>query len=81
MSQRSLRSRTVDTVSEEMDLGSREKSPDLEETAMEGVRLVVNEEDNEAKVSQSVTDVAVPGMQSGSSKTRVAKVKKYRVQR
>jgi hypothetical protein len=27
----------------------------------------VNEEDNEAKGSQSVTDVEVPGMQSGSS--------------
>jgi hypothetical protein len=33
-----------------MDLGSRERSPDLEEIITEGVRLVVNEEDSEAKV-------------------------------
>jgi hypothetical protein len=67
MSQRALRSRTVDTVSEEMDLGSQERSPDLKEIITEGVRLVVNEEDNEAKVSQSVLDAEVPNLQTDSS--------------
>jgi hypothetical protein len=67
MSQRALRSRTVDTVSEEIDLGSRERSPDLEEIAIERVRPGTNEENDEAKGGQSVTDVEVSGMQSGSS--------------
>jgi hypothetical protein len=67
MSQRALRSRTVDIVSEEMDLGSREKSPDLEELETEGFRPDVNEVNKEAKDSQSVLDVEVPNLQIDSS--------------
>jgi hypothetical protein len=67
MSQRALRGRTVDIVSEEMDLGSREKSPDLEELETEGFRPDVNEVNKEAKDSQSVLDVEVPDLQTGSS--------------
>jgi hypothetical protein len=67
MSQRSLRSRTLDTVSEEMDLGSQERSPDLEEIAIERVRPDMNEVNDKAKVSQSVIDVEVPGLQIDSS--------------
>jgi hypothetical protein len=67
MSQRALRSRTVDTVSEEMDLGSRERSPDLEEIAIERVRPDVNEVNNKAKGSQSVLDAEVPSLQIDSS--------------
>jgi hypothetical protein len=69
MSQRALRNRTVDTVSEEMDLGSREESPDLEELTIEteGVRPEVDEVNNEAKGSQSILDVETPKPQTDSS--------------
>jgi hypothetical protein len=69
MSQRALRNRTVDTVSEEMNLGSREKSPDLEELALEteGVRPEVDEFNNEAKASQSILDAETPNPQIDSS--------------
>jgi hypothetical protein len=63
MSQRELRGRTVDIVSEEMDLGSREKSPDLEELETEGVRLDVDEVNKEARDSQSIVAVEVPNLQ------------------
>jgi hypothetical protein len=67
MSQRALRGRTVDIVSEEMDLGSREKSPDLEELEVEGVRLDVDEVNKEGRDSQNVLDVEIPDLQTGSS--------------
>jgi microcompartment protein CcmL/EutN len=66
MSQRALTSRTVDTVSEERDLGCREKSPDLEELEIGRVRPDVNEVNNET-ASQSVPDVEVPNLQRDSS--------------
>jgi hypothetical protein len=65
MSQRALRGRTVDIVSEEMDLGSREKSPDLEELEIERVRPDVSEVNNET-VSQRVLDVEVSSKQIDS---------------
>jgi hypothetical protein len=69
MSQRELRGRTVDIVSEEMDLGSREKSPEFEELAIEtaGFRPDVNEANNEAKDSQRILDVEVQDKQVYSS--------------
>jgi hypothetical protein len=67
MSQRALSSRTIDTVSEEMDLGSRESSPGLEEIVTEKVRPDVNQVNNEAKGSQSALDAEVPNLQIDSS--------------
>jgi hypothetical protein len=67
MSQRALRGRTVDIASEEMGLGSREKSPDLEELEAEGVRLDVDEVNNEAKGSQRVLEAEIPDLQTGRS--------------
>ncbi|PNF39731.1 hypothetical protein B7P43_G04775 [Cryptotermes secundus] len=54
MSQRALRSRTVDTMSEEMDLGSREKSPEAIELTpaleIEGGRLGDVSEDSDERI-------------------------------
>jgi hypothetical protein len=68
MSQRELRGRTVEIVSEEMDLGSREKSPDFEELPIEieRVRPEVDEVNNEAEGSQRVVVAEVPDLQTGS---------------
>jgi hypothetical protein len=61
-----LRSKTVDSSAEEIDLGSREKSLDVEESAIERVRLEVNEENNEA-VSQSVLEAETPSLRIDTS--------------
>jgi DNA anti-recombination protein RmuC len=66
MSQRALRGRTVYILSEEMDLGSREKSADLEELNIERVRPEVDEANNET-ASQSVVAAEVPNLQIDSS--------------
>jgi hypothetical protein len=69
MSQRELRGRRVDIVSEEMDLGSREISPDLEELPIEIARFRpdINKANNEARDSQSGLNVEVPDKQVDSS--------------
>ncbi|PNF14181.1 hypothetical protein B7P43_G12974, partial [Cryptotermes secundus] len=60
MSQKRLRSRTVEAMSEEMDLGSREKSPDLEEWEAERGEIELVEEEREIRFSPNVLAMENP---------------------
>lgn len=55
-----LRSRTVEAMSEDMDFGSREKSPDLEEWEAERGEIELVGEERETQFSQNVPAMENP---------------------